>query len=64
MELPYLVNQKKNAGSVAAEAEMPEDHGLMAAAEDLLAAINAKDAKALAAALRAAIELCSLDNHT
>lgn len=68
--LPYL-NPRKSAGIIIAkrigdktedsheEGEHPE--GLMAAAEDILSAIAMKDAKALASAIKAAIECADYD---
>jgi hypothetical protein len=66
--LPFLKNQE---GSVSMPVEVKkrdsddgaEYDGLHAAAEDLLAAIESKDAKALALAIRAAFEICDSEPH-
>jgi hypothetical protein len=62
--LPFLKNQHEASASGPVEAVKREsDHSdeydvLEAAAEDLCKAIQSKDYKAAAAALRAAFELC------
>jgi hypothetical protein len=67
--LPYLRPQKAASvimasvspkGDVMPEGEEGEDPGLMAAAEDLIRAVHAKDAKAVAEALRAAVLMAGL----
>lgn len=70
--LPFLA-PKKQAGVIIAKRvgdktepmheEGEEDPGLMAAAEDLISAIHAKDAKAAAQALKAAFEVCDAYPH-
>lgn len=71
--LPFL--DKKKVGSIVMAkmkggAMLPDEkegsenmEGLHAAAEDVLAAIGAGDAKALAMALRAAFEICDEMPH-
>jgi hypothetical protein len=69
--LPFLA-PKKQAGVIIAkrtpdaktevkseEGEHPP--GLMAAAEDLISAVHAKDAKAVASAIKAGFECCDYD---
>lgn len=68
MALPFL--QKRNIASIIMAKQTPtgsieetkdtpkEDEGLIQASEDLLKAVAAKDAEAVAKALRAAFEMC------
>lgn len=70
--LPFLA-PKKQAGVIIAkrvgdktEVESEEgEHapGLMASAEDLISAVHAKDAKAVASAIKAAFEVCDSEPH-
>lgn len=65
--LPFLA-PRKQAGVIIAKRvgdktepmheEGEQDPGLMSAAEDLLSAISSKDASAVAAALKAAYDVC------
>lgn len=63
--LPFLKAKPQQTG-VIVQARKPdegkekpaEDQGLMACAQDLISAIETKDAKAVASALRAAHEIC------
>lgn len=65
--LPFL--KKDQDASVSAPVETVErDHdetygGLHAAADDLILAVHAKDTKGVAAALKAAFELCDSQPH-
>lgn len=59
--LPFL-KDKKTAGALATE-HIGGDPGMEAAASDLLKAIAAGDAKAVAAALQAAFELADSMPH-
>ena len=45
------------------ETEGTENQGLVAAAEDIMNAISAKDAKMLAGAIKAAFEMCDEMPH-
>lgn len=67
--LPYL-GAKKQQGSVAAHIDndgkvssQAPDMGLHSAAEDILKAIESKDSKALASAIKAAFEICDAEPH-
>ncbi len=53
--------RKSDGGSKPDESE--ENHGLTACAEDLIRAVHAKDAKAVASALQAAFEVCESYPH-
>lgn len=55
-----IVEQRKPDGNKEVS---QEDQGLEACAQDAINAIHAKDAKALASALRAAFELMELEPH-
>ncbi len=67
--LPFLSARKKTATMMASSSpdgsidmEGPENepnHALLAAAEDLISAVNMKDAAKVAEALQAAHEICS-----
>lgn len=59
--LPFLEEKSKNNGG--ATEIMGPDPGMEAAAQDLLSAIKADDAKAVAAALRNAFELADSEPH-
>ena len=68
--LPYL--QQKKIASIAHAVRRPDgsmeeveqdDLGLLEAASDLMAAVHAKDSKAVAAALKAAFEICDSEPH-
>lgn len=67
--LPFLKRQNEGSASGPIESvERKSDEGeeydvLESAAEDLCHAIEAKDYKAAAAALRAAFELCDSEPH-
>lgn len=70
--LPWLAPKKQASVIIAkrvgdkTEAEHEEgEHppGLMAAAEDLISAVHAKDAKAVASAIYAAFEMCEEAPH-
>jgi hypothetical protein len=67
--LPFLKKPIKDAGVMVVErrpddsSEPQEDQGLMAAAKDLLSAIEMKDHKKMAMALRAAFELLDSEPH-
>ena len=65
MPLPFLKNKKEASASAPVESiqrkpdeEANEYDVLEAAAEDLMNAIYSKDVKAIAAALKAAFQLC------
>jgi len=70
--LPFLA-PKKQAGVIMAKRvgektepmheEGEHEPGLMAAAEDLISAVHAKDAKAVADAFKAAFEVCESYPH-
>lgn len=73
--LPFL-KKKQQAGIIVKERqpngsiehsmdkeESNEDQGLIAAAQDLINAINSKDAKAVSQALQAAFEICDALPH-
>jgi hypothetical protein len=68
--IPFL--KRKDEASISAPAdkiqrkpdEEPEFDTLEAAGQDLIDAIHSKDAKAVAAALRAAFELADSEPHT
>lgn len=71
--LPYLkakrqpgliiATRKADGGKIENGMEGEEDQGLMACAEDLIRAIHAKDAQAVAGAFKAAFELCETQPH-
>ena len=67
--LPFLKNKRKETGVIVQERspdspEAPSDEsGLEAAASDIMAAISAGDAKALAGAIKAAFEICDSQPH-
>ncbi len=62
--LPFLKKTQEASVSVPVESvkrepdEEPEYDALESAAEDLISAVHSKDAKGVAAALRAAHEIC------
>lgn len=66
--LSFLKNKEASASSPIESVERKPDEGaeydvLESAAEDLCHAIKAEDYKAVAAALRAAFELCESEPH-
>lgn len=73
MPLPFLkpksvagliVQTRKHDGSMGdTQNEGQEDHALMSAATDLIRAVHSKDEHAVAAALRAAFEICDSEPH-
>jgi hypothetical protein len=59
-----IISQRKPDGETEEKGmEDQEDMGLMSAAEDLIRAVHAKDAKAVASALRAAFEIVDSEAH-
>lgn len=72
--LPFLKPQKQQSGGVITEVRKPDgslneksdeqDQGLIAAAEDIMKAINSKDSKQLAAAIKAAFEICDSEPNS
>lgn len=68
--LPFL-KKKHQAGVIVETKERPtdqpkkhqEDQGLMACAYDLIAAVEAKDTQRVAAALKAAFQICETEPH-
>ena len=71
MSIPFLKNRAKDAGLITQicapdekpEQEHEEDHGLMSAASDILDAIETKDHKKLASAIRATFQICDSEPH-
>lgn len=64
--LPFLKDKKPQAGVIVehrSESDSKENHGLAAAAMELLKAIESKDAKGIAMALRCAFELLDSEPH-
>ena len=68
--LPFLKAQRKSDGIATVyrspdEGKEPDhaDEGLIAAAADLLKAVESKDSRAIAAALKAAFEICDSAPH-
>lgn len=62
--LPFLQEKKQDTFSVGGSVTMDQvDPGLIAAAYDLLKALESKDTKALAMALKNAFELCDAQPH-
>lgn len=68
--LPFLGQKRQQDGgsvSVSSEGKVhsgEEDMGLISAAEDLCKAIERKDHKSIAAALKAAFEILESEPHT
>lgn len=67
MALPWMHNKQKSVAGVIMEVRKPdegqepesnEDSAMLAAAEDILRAIESKDPKHLAHALQAAYDIC------
>ena len=58
-----LVAKQKPEGNVELGADEPELDSLEMAAEELIRAVAAKDAKAVATALQAAFEVCDAMPH-
>ena len=72
MSLPFmkkrqvaaLIIQNRTPDGVKTEgAEDSQDQGLMSCAEDLIRAVHAKDAQAVASAMRAAFEILESEPH-
>lgn len=67
--LPFMIKKKDAAPSVHTEHRIPdqepsgEEAGLEACANDILQAIESKDAKRLASAIKSAFELCDSYPH-
>lgn len=67
--LPFLKSKPQVAGIMTIErkpdesAESQEDSGLMSAAKDLLSAIESKDHKAIAMAIKAAFTILDSEPH-
>jgi hypothetical protein len=60
--LPFLKNAQETSGGSTSDGD-DEFDSLHFAAEDMLSAIHARDAKALASAIRAAFDLCDGAPH-
>jgi len=59
-----MIAKRKPSGSIEPMHEEGEqDPGLMSAAEDLISAVHAKDAKGVADALKAAFEMADSEPH-
>jgi hypothetical protein len=70
MPLPFLKNTKSNQTGVAVEYRKPDessedqgDHAMEAAAQDILRAVESKDYKHLAMAIRSAFEILDSEVH-
>lgn len=68
--IPFLKNKEASTASASEpiqrkpdDGSEPDYDGMEAAAEDLIAAVHSKDAKAVAAALRAAFEIADSEPH-
>jgi CHASE3 domain sensor protein len=68
--LPFLKKKSMDAGLIVQNRapdqqpqENEEDQGLMSAASDIMSAIESKDHKRLAAAIKAAFEICDSMPH-
>lgn len=55
---PTVVEIKRKPDGEVSTAEQSEDQGLISCAEDLIKAVHAKDAKGVAQAIKAAVEIC------
>lgn len=59
-----IVSQRKQDGSKEEQSlDSSSDDGLMLCAHDLISAVHAKDSKAVAAALKAAFQICDAQPH-
>lgn len=59
-----MIASKQPDGSISHDGyEDDQDPGLTSAAEDLIQAVHAKDAKAVSEALKAAFEMCDSAPH-
>ena len=59
-----ILSKRKPDGSVSEEhSDDDKDHGLEAAAEDLIRALSSKDISSVAAALRAAFQILDAEPH-
>lgn len=64
--IPFFLNKKPQTGIAIehrSETDSPDNHGLLAAASELLAAVESKDAKGVALALQNAFELLDSMPH-
>lgn len=62
-QVGLIIENRKPDGNSEKEHEDHDDMGLEACSEDLIRAVHAKDAKSVAAALRAAFEICEAYPH-
>lgn len=58
-----IANRKPDGSKEEVPADDAQDHALIAAAEDFIRALNTKDSKMLAQAIRAAFEICEASPH-